>query len=408
MKKLFSRKRNILIGFAVIFIILFLGFKDLAAGQKVSYQTVKVEQGTIISSISVSGQILNANFISVLTQASGVVNKIYVHEGDFVKKGDIIAEVDLDQISQQKNAQAWSNYLSAQSAQNSAQATAYSLQSDMFTEWKTFYETATNSTYQNSDGTPNDINRGLAQFHIVKDDWLAAEAKYKNQQTVINQTQAALQNSWLTFQLTSPKISVPMDGKITNLTIVEGMNINNSFTDANQSQRIAVIQNERNPLASFNLSEIDVNKAKLGQKVTLKFDSMSGKIFTGKVVSVDRIGSITSGVTNYPAIIQFDTSISDIVPNMAVNAEIIIDSKNDVLIIPSSGVQTTNDNSSVKILRNGKEVLIPVQMGLVSDTQIEIISGLKEGDEVITKGQGGVSPFGGSNRGGTLFRGPGR
>lgn len=414
--KLFQKRKNIFIVvvlFLVSIIVLWLFFGNKKSQPQ--YQTTKVERGTIVSSVSVSGQILNSNTINVTTQASGTVKKIFIKDGTVIKKGQKILEISLDGQGQQRNAAAWSSYLSAKNTLDSTQVTAYSLQSDMFSQWKTFMDLSQNSTYQNSDGSSNETNRALPQFHIAQKDWLAAEAKYKNQQSVITQIQAALNSSWLSYQLSSPVVTAPVDGILTNLVVVEGMivsNTQNSTTNIVSSQQIAVIQNEFKPLASFNLSEIDVSKVKPGQKATITIDSLTGKTFTGNVMTVDKIGVVSSSVTNYPVIIQFDTNIPQILPNMATSAHIILESKDDILFIPSAAIQNSGDQNMARLLKNGKEQLVPVELGIASDTQIEIISGLKEGDTVIIgtisntgSTQTGSSPFGAGfgNRGGGNF-----
>ncbi len=415
-----KKHRKITIATVVVVVISSLFWAPSLFGQqnKTSFTTTKAEKGTIVSSVSASGQSISANIMNVTTQASGSVSQIYVKEGDSVKKGDKILDIALDEQGQQKNAQAWSSYLSAKNSLDSAQVTQYTLQSDMFSKWKTFYNLATSSTYQNPDGTPNETNRTLPEFLIPQKDWLAAEAKYKNQQSVVTQAQAALNSSWLTYQMSSPTVTAPIDGTVSNLTLVEGMNISQTSTSdttsSSSSQRVAVIQNNQLPLVSFNLSEIDVSRVKPGQKATITLDSIHGKTFVGKVMTVDRIGSVSSGVTNYPTIIQLDTKVPEIIPNMAANANIIVESKNDVLLVPSSAIQTINEQSYVRILKGGKEQQIAVETGLSSDTQTEIISGLSEGDEVITGSTAGNaqngSPFStfGGGRSGMMFRSVGR
>ncbi len=406
-----KKRLFIIVGILVVGVIVFRTvFKNNKT--KAQYQTANVEKGTIVSSVSASGQILNANYVAVTTQASGIISQIYVKDGDVVAKGDKIAEISLDQQGQQKNASAWASYLSAKNAVDNAQVSFYTLQSDMFSKWDTFFNLATNSTYQNSDGTPNETNRALAEFHIAQDDWLAAEAKYKNQQSVLSQAQASLSNAWLSYQLTTSTITAPIDGTLTNLGIVEGMVINNSTgsstTTSISNQQIAVIQNEYKPLATFNLSEIDIPKVNPGQKATITLDSLTDKTFTGVVKTVDRIGTTTSGVTNYSVVIQFDNGIPQILPNMASTANIILDSKNDVLYIPSSAIQNSDGQNYVRVLKNGKEQEVNIEIGLTSDTQTEITSGLKEGDIVITgtttdattTSTGSNSPFGGGFGGG--------
>jgi RND family efflux transporter MFP subunit len=383
------RKRLFIIGIVVLVIgfIVWKIFFSSKSGQ--TFQTDKVTRGSIVSTLTESGQVLNTNTMVVTTQASGVVDQIYVQNGQTVKKGDKIMDISLDTQGQQRNAQNWASYLQAKTSLANAQANMFSTQSTMFNKWNTFFQLATNSTYQNSDGSPNTTNRVLPQFTTSQDDWLAAEAQYKNQQDVVNQTQASLNNAWVTYQFSSPTVMAPMDGMINNITVIKGMVITNTSSSSSSnnsisSQQVAVIQNQTNPIATFNLSDVDVIQAKSGQKATLTLDSLPGKTFTGTVMSIDRIGSITSGVTNYPVIIQFDTEVPQILPNMAVNANIITATKNNVLLVPTAAIQTVNSQTYARVLQNNKETQVAVQTGLSSDTQTEVTSGLTEGQTVIT------------------------
>lgn len=411
-----SVTKKIIAGVIILGFVWF-GYSKLVADKKnqTQYQTAKVERGMIISSVSASGQVLTVNVMSANTKASGIVKTVYVKDGDLVKKGDKILEIDLDFQGQQKNAQAWSAYLSAKNNSESAKANQYTLQSDMFTKWKTFYDLATNSTYQNSDASPNYTNRSLAEFHIAEDNWLATEAKYKNQQDVVSQTQVALNSSWLDYTQSSPVITAPTDGTITSLMYAPGMSIGSLDTGTTTSnQKIATIKTEGNPIVSVNLSEIDVSQVKLDQKATITFDSITDKTFTGKVIGVDRIGQTTSGVTQYPSIIQLDSASNQILPNMTVTGKIVIDRKDNVLLVPSTAVQTQQGQSYVQELVKGKLQSIPVETGLTSDTQTEIISGLKEGETIVTgsvtssQTNQGSSPFstglGGGRTGGDVMR----
>ncbi len=364
--------------------------------QQPQYQTARVERGTIVSTVSASGNVLTANIVDVTTQASGVVKAVYVKDGDKVSAGQKIAEITLDKEGQQKNASSWSSYLSAKNSVDSANVNLYTLQSAMF---------AANQKFMN-----DAVARGLAiddPAYIQQNaDWLAAEAKYKNQQAVIDQARASLNSAWLSYQSTSPIVTAPIAGVVSNVGVIPGMVLNSQTTSTNQtttsSQRVAVIQNETKPIISVNITEIDVPKVKIGQKVIVTLDSLPDKTFTGKVVTVDRIGTTSSNVTSYPSLIQLDTASSEILPNMAATASIILETKADVLLIPSSAMQTQSGQSFVRVLRNGREQQIPVEIGLQGDTQTEVVSGLSEGDEVITgiittqTRQGGGSVFSGT------------
>ncbi|MEM3112694.1 MAG: efflux RND transporter periplasmic adaptor subunit [Candidatus Anstonellales archaeon] len=374
-------KRSPLINVVLIITILGIGWftysRIVAGRQQPQFQTTKVERGTIISTISASGSVMATNTVSVTTQASGVVKAVYVKDGEKVVAGQKIIEITLDQEGQQKNASAWASYLAAKNNLESAKATLYTLDSAMWAANQKFINDAVARGLSTDDPT-------YIQQH---DDWLAAEAKYKNQKSVIDQAKASLNSAWLSYQSTSPIVTAPIAGVVSNLGVVPGMILNPQNTSTNQtpSSRVAVIrtQSETRPIISVNIAEVDVPKVKIDQKVTVTLDSLPDKTFTGKVVTVDRIGTSSNNVVSYPALIQLDTFSSEILPNMAANASIILESKSDVLLVPSAAVQTQAGQSFVRVLRNGHEEQVLVEIGLQSDTQVEIISGLSEGDEVI-------------------------
>lgn len=406
-KQIFSQIGRLPILIKIILIASFIGLGYLGytklkpQANKTTYQTAKATKETLIVTLSGSGTVSSANSASVTTQTSGVVSKLYVKNGDTVISGDPIAEVNLDMDGQQRANQAYASYLGAKTSLDNARTSLYTLQSTLFTEWKTFKDIAENSTYTNSDGSPNTQNRELAQFISVNDDWLAAEAKYKTQQQVIAQAQTALLSSWASYQQASPIIYAPISGTISGLSLQVGsvLTSQTSSSGNSTSQRIANIKTDATPMAVISLSEVDVNKVHIDDKATLTLDAFSDKTFTGKVVSIDTTGTVSSGVTNYSCYIVFDTAFDGIYPNMAVTAKIITLVKNDVVLVPSSAVVTSNGLSAVRILVNGKLQEQPVEVGSSSDTETEIVSGINEGDTVITSvSTGSTSTTSSSNR----------
>jgi macrolide-specific efflux system membrane fusion protein len=390
-KNFFKNRFREAIIFAVIIGLIIVAVRVVKSkNQQPQIQTQKVERGTIISSISASGQILTANIVNITTNTKGLVKKVYVKDGDKVTAGQKIMEISLDSDVQQKASAAYASYLSAKNNLDSAQATLYSLQSQEFAANQKFINDAVARSLKTDDPTY------IQQYA----DWLAAEAKYKNQQNVITQSQVAINSAWLAYQSVSPIITAPISGTITNLTHSEGMTLSAS---ADVSQRIAVIESEGTPMATFNISEIDVSKVRSGQKATIKLDSLSDKTFTGKVMAVDKIGTITSGVTNYPVVIKFDSGASEILPNMSATANIILEVKDNVLLVPSSAIQKQNDQNVVKVMKGKQQQAVNVEVGLSSDTQTEIISGLSEGDEIITS----TSSTSSNQSGGSVFSGGG-
>lgn len=379
---------------AVIIVAGWFGVRHVIVGsqkQQVQYQTAQAEKGTLITSVTASGTVSSGSSANITSDATGIVQKVYVENGATVSEGDPIALVKLDKSSQQQQTQAWASYLSAKNSLESAKAKIHSLQAAAFKANQTFINDAVARDLATNDPT-------YIQENAL---WLQAEADYKNQENVIKQAEAALSSAWLSYSQLSPTITAPMSGVIINLSItpgltISGSNSSSSSTDSNSgsSQTVGTIMlKDGTPQASVNLTEIDVVKIKPGQKVTLTLDAHPDKTFTGKVSALNTNGSVSSGVTTYPATITFDTAVDTIYPNMAVNATIITSVKSNVILVSSGAVQTANGQSTVRVMRNGQVTSVPVEVGDSNDTQTEIVAGINEGDEVIT-GQTGTSTTG--------------
>jgi HlyD family secretion protein len=152
-------------------------------------------------------------------------------------------------------------------------------------------------------------------------------------------------------------------------------------------------------VATVSLNEIDVAKVKIGDKATLTFDAVSGLTISGQVLDVDTIGTVSQGVVSYNVKIGFDTQDERIKPGMSVTAAIITDSKPNVLMVPTSAVKSDANGSYVEALdgvtagQSGSQGItsasqprqISIEVGSANDSQTEIVSGLNEGDQIITR-----------------------
>ena len=353
--------------------------------QTPKYQTAEVEKGTLTVVVSASGQVSSQNSAVVDTQASGVVKKVYVENGQKVKSGDKIAELDLDMIGQQRSSQSFAGYQSAKNNLETAKINYYALQSDLLTNWKAFMDLAQTSLYENSDKSPNTANRQLPEFMVTNNDWLGTEAKYKQQQNVVSQALTSLNSAWISYQQSSLIIYAPISGTVTGLSLQAGsvLTAQSNSSGTATSQKIASIQTDASPIIQVNLTQVDTPKVKVGNKVTVAFDAFPGKTFTGKVISIDTIGNVASGVTSYPAYIKLDSEIPEIFSNMTASANIISQIKDNVLLVPTNAVQSQNGTSIVRVMKSGQIQEVEVETGLSSGTQYEIVSGLKEGDTIL-------------------------
>ncbi|MFI5265451.1 MAG: hypothetical protein ACHQT7_01775, partial [Candidatus Levyibacteriota bacterium] len=149
------KKKTVVIVVALIAIFF---ISRLVTPKKSSFDTTKVTVGTVASIVSETGNAQAANSFNVYSPTTGYIMDVYVKNGDAVAVNEPLFKVQSTATEQEK-ATALANLLQAQGTLGTAQATMYSLQSAMFSDWNTYYQLATNSTYQNSDGSPNTSSR---------------------------------------------------------------------------------------------------------------------------------------------------------------------------------------------------------------------------------------------------------
>jgi macrolide-specific efflux system membrane fusion protein len=354
----------------VVIVLGYLGYKryTTSRNQQPQYQTAQAEKSTLIISVSASGSVVSSNQMPITTNASGIVSEVYVKDGDKVTKGQRIASIELDSDGAQRNAQAYSSYMNSLNNVKSAENNLRSAQASL------------NNVYDQLQGHATDET--FAQI----DTRTKAEVAKDNAYNSLQMAKIQVNSAYLSYLEGSPIITANYSGTVNDITVVPGMDLATATTSSGNvtSQSVAIIETSGLPLISVNVSEIDVPSVQQGQKATVTFDSIPNKTFTGKVVSVNRIGSVSSGVTNYPVIIQFDTEIPELLPNMTASANIIVDTVSDALLVPTTAVQTVNGQSTVRVLKDGKVTSVDVEVGKSSDSETQILSGLSEGDVVVT------------------------
>lgn len=381
-------KRNVFITLIIILVLGYFGWRQLGAKtQQIQYQAALAEKGTLVVTVSASGNISTGNSLAVATTAGGVVNKVYVKNGDSVTQGQILADITLDQNSLQRQTQAWSSYLSAKNSVASANQSKLTAQQNILQDQSDLL-----TAQQNAEGTDDwdpvspakqkiDNARRVAEISLQID-----QQKMAMTDTTIAKAQADLTSAWLTYQLAAGQVTAPIAGVVGNLIVAPGVILSSSSSGSSvSSQQLGTVTIPGGRVqAVVNLSQIDVGKVSQNQKVIVTLDAFTGKTFTGRVVLINTNGQVSSGVTNYPATIELDTDSNNIYPNMSANAKIITTIKDGAILIPSVAVQTADGQTTVRILRNGQEETIPVEVGEANDTQTEVISGITEGETVIT------------------------
>ncbi len=185
-----------------------------------------------------------------------------------------------------------------------------------------------------------------------------------------------------------------------------------------------VLTNQK--IAAVTLNEVDAAKIKIGDPATLTFDALPDLTIAGKVAEIDPVGTVTSGVVNYGVKIAFATQDDRIKPSMSVSAAIVSNVSQNTLVVPNSAIKTqgtatyvlvasgpmassTTSTITGAVTLTNAPVATVVQTGLSNDTETEIISGINEGDKVVTQtissgttksttAQSGLSLLGGGGR----------
>ncbi|KKQ70849.1 MAG: RND family efflux transporter MFP subunit, HlyD family secretion protein [Candidatus Peregrinibacteria bacterium GW2011_GWC2_39_14] len=217
------------------------------------------------------------------------------------------------------------------------------------------------------------------------------ELDIKSQELSIRQRQNALQDAY--ENLADYTVKAPFDGIVANIAVIKGQNVS--------SGTVVATMIAQQSIANISLNEVDVAKIKSAQKATLTFDAVEDLTITGTVGEVDTLGTVSQGVVTYNVKIVFDMQDTRIKPGMSVSAAIIIDTKADVLAIPSGAVKSQGDTYYVEFVDSttvqapatgvqGVTLSAPsqqqtVEIGISNDTSTEIVSGLKEGDQVVSR-----------------------
>lgn len=217
----------------------------------------------------------------------------------------------------------------------------------------------------------------------------ASDLSIRAKKIAIQQKEDALSDAQQ--KLTDYFIRAPFVGVVAEFDVKKGDSISANAAIA------TIITKQR--IAEITLNEVDVAKVKVDQRAILTFDAVSDLTITGVVAEIDTLGTVSQGVVSYTVKITFDTQDERVKPGMSISANIITDVKTDVLIVSNSAVKSSDNSSYVEMLDDSSSIdqgksssgitpgssprQVRVQIGLSNDSSTEIVSGLKEGDQII-------------------------
>lgn len=171
-------------------------------------------------------------------------------------------------------------------------------------------------------------------------------------------------------------VYAPFDGVIATINAKVGESAGSNIGTIITKQKVVTV----------SLNEVDIAYVKIGQKVSITFDAVNDLNLYGVVSEMDAVGTVSSGVVNYDVKIVLDNDDEKVKAGMSANVEIVIDQKDNILVLPSSAVKTRGKESYVEVISdNGEVVRKDVEIGISNDTTVEIISGLSDNDEVVVR-----------------------
>jgi len=221
---------------------------------------------------------------------------------------------------------------------------------------------------------------------------IEADFSIKDQEIKVAQAEETLSEAQ--EKLADYSVYTPFGGIISDVNVKKG--------DSVSAGTVLAVVITWQKIAEISLNEVDAAKVKAGQKATLTFDALSDVSISGKVLEMDTAGTVSQGVVSYGVKIVLDTQDERIKPGMSVAADIITDVKQDVLVLPNNAIKSQGNSRYVELaevpaemkqqsLTSVSGVILSnspkqqsVEIGLSNDLSTEIVSGLKEGDIVVT------------------------
>ena len=349
---------------AVVAVVAIAAFFMMGGKKKetVSFETAKVERTTISSTITATGTIEPVTSVTVGTQVSGIVSKLYVDYNSVVKKGQIIAELDKTNLtSELKTAQA--NLSSAQSTLNYEQ--------NNFNRYQTLY------------------NKGL----VSADEYETAKLSYLKAKEQVNTSRESVQKAQTNLGYAT--ITSPIDGVVLSKAVEEGQTVAASF---NTPELFTIAQDLTDMRVIADIDEADIGGVKEGQRVTFTVDAFPEDHFEGKVTQVRQQATTESNVVTYEVVISAPNNDLKLKPGLTANVTIYTLEKNDVLAVPSKALrfipneallteqQSVEDCEGLfKVWTQEGDVFKAhsVEVGTNNGILTEIVSGVAEGTEIL-------------------------
>jgi len=392
-----SRKFWIWLGSAGLLVIIVLGVMAarMVKGSQIDpNRLAKVQRGDVARSVVATGKIQPITKVEVKSKASGIVEKLFVDINNRVQKGQPLAELDQQEIRAQVEAQraqlagAEANVATyeANIEQDKVNAAAPDLPMYKATLDRNLEMQKQGVVSQQAlDNANRDYLAALNKRDSAKAQILVDSAKLKQARAQVMQSKASL--SQYEEQLGYTTIVAPMDGVILSRDVEMGDAVSSILVLGSTATLVMTEGDTTQVYVQGKVDEADIAHVYMGQPARIKVESFRDRVFNGKVTKIAPLGVEKDNVTTFEVRVSIDNPGGELKANMTANAEILLDEHKGVLTVPENAVSYDNQkNAFVNVPdKNQKEGTrkLSVKVGLSNGSVTEIVSGLKEGDQVV-------------------------
>jgi HlyD family secretion protein len=354
----------------------------------------KVQRGDVARSVVATGKIQPITKVEVKSKASGIVEKLYADINNRVHKGQPLAQLDRQEIVAQVEAQ------KAQLAAAEANVATYeaNIEQDKVNaaapDLPMYKATLDRNLQMQKEGVVSrqaldDANREYLSALNKRD---AAKAQIGVDTAKLKQARAQVQQSKASLdqydqQLSYTTIVAPMDGVILSRDVEIGAAVSSILVLGSTATLVMTEGDTTQVYVQGKVDEADIAHVYMNQLARIKVESFRDRIFNGKVTKIAPLGVEKDNVTTFEVRVSIDNASGELKANMTANAEILLDEHKNVLTVPENAVSFDNQkNAYVGVPdRNQKDGSrkVAVKIGLSNGSATELVSGLKEGDQVV-------------------------
>lgn len=350
------------IGFIAVLAIATWMFSGGKKEQTVTFDTAKVEPASIKNSVTATGSVEPVTSVTVGTQVSGIISRLYVDYNTVVKKGQIIAELDKTNLISELNTTK-ANLSSAQSSLN--------------------YESANYKRYATL------FKKGL----VSADEYESAKLNYEKAKDQVAQSREMVQKAQT--NLSYAIITSPIDGVVISKSVEEGQTVAASYATP---ELFTIAKDLKDMQVVANVDEADIGDVKEGERVSFTVDAYPNDTFEGVVKQVRQEATTTNNVVTYEVVISAPNSELKLKPGLTANVTIYTAERQNVLCVSTKALRFTPTQDLIKGCKivdcKGKNKVWTregntfkahaVQIGMSDGIHTEILSGVSKGLEIIT------------------------